>query len=235
MHSSMMTAIPLYAGFDPREEVGYHAFSSSVIHRSSVPVSIIPLHAKLFESFYAAGQRDGTNAFTYTRFLIPFLQHWRGWAIFADGCDMICMADIAELWALRDEYKALHVVKHDYRTKHARKYRGTAMEAPNGDYERKNWSSLMLINCAHFHWRTMTPERVCAMSGAELHQFAWLKDSVIGDLPAEWNWLCQEHGPNHDAKIVHYSIGIPAFPEYRDTEQAPDWRDAAERVVHATC
>jgi hypothetical protein len=87
--------IPIYYGFDPREEIGAHTFVSSVIHRASRPVSLIPLHADLFASFYPPNQRDGSNSFTYTRFLIPFLQDFRGWAIFADGADMVCLADIA--------------------------------------------------------------------------------------------------------------------------------------------
>jgi lipopolysaccharide biosynthesis glycosyltransferase len=41
---------------------------------------------------------------------------YSGWAIFADG-DMVCQADISELWALRDDSKAVQVVKHDYQTK----------------------------------------------------------------------------------------------------------------------
>jgi hypothetical protein len=37
--------------------------------------------------------------------------------------------------------KAVAVVKHDYKTKHRRKYIGTPLEADNADYPRKNWSS----------------------------------------------------------------------------------------------
>ena len=226
--------IQIYAGFDEREEIGYHTFASSVIHRSSHPVSITPLHLRHFAPFYAAGQRDGSNAFIYTRFLIPFLQQFQGWALFADAADMICLADIAELWALRDYYKAVQVVGHDYKTRHPVKYRGTEMESRNDDYPKKNWSSLMLINCSHFAWRQMTPEVVTKMSGAELHQFAFIPDDRIGFLPKEWNWLPQEYGENPQAKIVHYTVGIPGFPAYAQTEMADEWAREACRVTHAT-
>lgn len=226
--------IPIFAGFDPREEVGFHTFASSVIHHSSAPVSIIPLHAPLFAPFYAAGQRDGTNAFTYTRFLIPFLQQFRGCAIFVDGSDMLCRGDIADLWSLRDLYKPVQVVKHDYKTQHPRKYVGTDMEAENRDYPRKNQSSVMLINCNHFHWRDMTPEKVAGMTGSELHQFAWLADEMIGDIPAEWNWLADEYGPNPDAKLLHWTAGIPAFPHYAEAPHADEWAVAALKARHAT-
>ena len=225
--------IPIYYGFDPREEVGCHTFTSSLIHRATRPVSFCPLHLEHFKSFYSAGQRDGTNAFIYTRFLIPFLQDFRGWAVFVDGADMVCLGDIAELWAHRDHYKAVQVVKHDYQTKHPRKYVGTQMEAANDDYPRKNWSSVMLINCSHYGWRQMTPEKVEAMPGSELHRFAWMPDAWVGDLPMEWNWIADEYGPNPEAKLLHWTAGIPAWPHYANAPHANDWAEAAVKVTHA--
>ena len=226
--------INLYSGYDPREEAGTHVFNSSVIEHCKSPLAIMPLHLPMFASFYPQSMRDGSNAFIFTRYLIPFLQNYTGWALFADGADMLCKADISELWALRDEYKAVQVVKHDYRTKWPRKYIGTKMEADNADYPRKNWSSLMLINCHHFAWRDMTPEKVVKMRGPELHRFSWIPDEQIGDLPKEWNWLCQEDGANPDAKIVHYTIGVPAFPAHKHSPHAADFFRQLERVNYVT-
>lgn len=226
--------IPIYAGFDPREQIGFHTFVSSVLHRSSWPVSVIPLHAPLFTSFWGQKQAaDETNAFTRTRFLIPFLQEYKGWAIFCDGADMICRADIAELWALRDEYKDVLVVKHDYKPA-PRKYIGTQMEADNRWYPFKNASSVMLINCHSAAWRRMTPEVVAKMTGAELHQFAFISDSRIGYLPKEWNHIVGEEPPNPDAKIAHFSLGLPAIPHYAECEFADEWAQEALRVAHIT-
>jgi hypothetical protein len=226
--------IPVYVGFDPREEAGTHAFASSVLHRASQPVSFVPLHLPLFKPFYSNAQRDGTNAFTYTRFLIPYLQNWVGWALFCDGADMLMRADISELWALRDYYKAVQVVQHDYHTKHPRKYCGTKMEAENRDYPRKQWSSVMLINCGHYSWRQMTPEQVEKMTGPELHRFLWLKDDVIGGLPIEWNWLADEFGQNNEAKLLHWTAGSPAFPHYANAAHADEFRASVALVNHVT-
>lgn len=226
--------IPVYVGFDTREEAGTHVFNSSLINRATSPVSIIPLHLDLFFSFYGAGHRDGTNAFIYTRFLIPFLQDFRGWAVFVDGADMLMRADISELWALRDDYKAVQVVKHDYKTKHPRKYVGTKMEARNDDYPRKNWSSVMLINCAHFRWRQMTPENITKMTGPELHRFSWIPDDLIGALPAEWNWLADEQGQNDEAKLVHWTAGVPAFEHYAQSAHSNEFFLQLQRVNHVT-
>lgn len=226
--------IPLYVGFDEREEAGTHAFVSSVLQHATSPVSFTPLHLQQFRSFYSKGVRDGSNAFIYTRFLIPFLQDFRGWAVFADGADMLCRADISELWALRDPYKAVQVVQHDYKTRHPRKYVGTRMESANEDYPRKNWSSLMLINCQHFDWREMKPETVETLTGRDLHTFSFIRPDCLGALPAEWNWLADEYGKNPDAKLLHWTAGTPAFPHYKDAPHAEDFRAQVARMNHVT-
>lgn len=226
--------IPIFAGFDQREEAGYHAFTSSVLEHASAPFTVTPLHLQLFRSFYAPGVRDGSNAFVYTRFLIPFLQGYTGSAIFCDGSDMLMKADIAELWALRDPYKPVQVVKHDYRTKWPRKYLGTKMEAPNEDYPRKQWSSVMILNCMHMSWRKLTPESVQKMTGQELHRFSWLQEDEIGELPKEWNWLVQEDGPNPDAKLLHFSSGVPLMPAHANSPHAADYMRQCARMNHVT-
>jgi lipopolysaccharide biosynthesis glycosyltransferase len=73
--------------------------------------------------------------------LIPELMNFAGFAIFVDAADMLCRGDLTELWSMRDKNFAVQVVKHDYRTKHPRKYVGTELEADNQDYPRKNWSA----------------------------------------------------------------------------------------------
>jgi hypothetical protein len=214
--------IPIYCGYDPLEAVGYHVFCSSVLRRSSEPVSFMPLYLPLLTGYEELHQ-DGSNGFTYSRFLVPFFQGFKGFAIFADGADMLCRADIAQLWGMRDPFKAVQVVQHDYQTAEPRKYIGTTMEAPNASYPRKNWSSLMLINCEHFAWRHLLPAHVAKMSGAELHRFEFIEDRFVGDLPKEWNWLAREYAPNPEAKIVHYTLGIPAFSHYAEDEHATEW------------
>jgi hypothetical protein len=224
--------IPLFFGFDPREEVGAHAFIASVLQHATQPVSLCPLHLPALP-MYEGGHRDGTNAFIYSRFLVPELMEWKGWAIFADGCDMVLKADVSELWTMRDRRKAVQVVKHEYKTRHQRKYVGTSMEAANLDYPRKNWSSLMLINCEHPGWMNINAESVEMMSGPELHRFSFLEPDEVGSLPAVWNWLADEYGENKSAKLLHWTAGIPAWPAYRDAPHASDWWAANQLANHA--
>lgn len=222
--------IQLFAGYDPRESVGYHVFTQSVIDNSTAPVAISALHLGSLQQVYQGGQRDGTNAFIYSRFLIPYLMNYSGFAIFADGCDMLCRGDIAELWALRNPFKAVQVVKHDYKTKHPRKYVGSSIEADNRDYPKKNWSSLMLINCAHYSWRNITPETVESAPGRYFHRFEFMDQRYVGDLPAAWNWLTDEYGENPDAKLLHWTAGIPAFDGYKTAAHSAEWFDTNERA-----
>lgn len=225
----MKSTIPLYIGFDPREAAAYHVFCQSVIERSSVPVSFHPLHKPMLDGF--DGQRDGSNSFIYSRFLVPSLQGFQGWAAFADG-DMVCLDDVAKLYAYRDPSKAVCVVKHDYKTKHKRKYIGSAMEADNRDYQRKNWSSLILWNCGHVANRILTPEFVAQSPGSLLHRFGWLKDDQIGELPPEWNALSGEQDISA-CNLIHYTLGVPAFAHYAHCDGADHWHRAKKRAMHA--
>lgn len=213
--------IPIVIGYDPRESVAHHVLEQSIIDRSSMPVAIIPLHVPLLRNF--DGQQDGTNAFIYSRFLVPELMDFDGWAIYCDS-DMLFLTDPASLWALRDDSKAVMVCQHDYKTKHRWKSIGTAMEARNDDYPRKNWSSMVLWNCGHPSNRIVNREFASSAGGKALHRFEWLRDEEIGSLPLTWNWLVGEYGPNPEASLVHFTLGIPGFDYYRSCDFSREWK-----------
>lgn len=207
--------IRLFAGYDKREHVGFQVFMSSVLQRTSESITITPIGN--------LGLTEGTNSFTRSRFLVPRLCGYEGWAIFADGSDMVVHDDIAKLMAFADPTKAVQVVQHDYWTRNPVKYIGTDMEAPNRDYPRKNWASLMLINCAHPAWRLLTPGYVDVADPLTLLRFLFLTDQEIGALPSRWNRLVDEGQPMADAAILHWTAGIPAFPHYRNAPGARFW------------
>ena len=221
--------IRVFIGFDPREAVAYHACCQSIIENTSEPVSITPLYLQQIRKMLdcSAGRRDGSNDFIYSRFLVPALCDFQGWALYLDG-DMVVRGDLAELWGLRDVTKDVHVVKHDYVTRHPVKYLG----AKNESYPRKNWSSVILFNCSSFPNRVLTPSFVSSAPGAYLHRFAWLSDDRIGGLPLDWNWLVGEYDANNGAKLLHYTLGIPAFAEYADCDHAAEWRAARDAAFH---
>ncbi|MGA1553432.1 MAG: glycosyltransferase, partial [Burkholderiaceae bacterium] len=116
-----------------------------------------------------------------------------------------------------DERYAVQVVQHDYKTKFPIKY----LNQVNGDYPRKNWTSVMLFNCAHPDNRCLTQVFVETATGKFLHRLEWTES--VGALPIEWNWLPDEYGANPAAKLVHYTVGTPCFHDYATTPMADIW------------
>jgi lipopolysaccharide biosynthesis glycosyltransferase len=220
----MNEQIKIVIGFDQRESVAYHTFCQSIIEKASSPISFMPLAINNL-SDYKETHSDKSNDFVYSRFLTPYLNEFKGWAIFADG-DMICQADIKELWDLRDDTKALLVVKHDYQTKAHLKY----LDNINENYPRKNWSSVILWNCGHPKHKVLTPEFIANQTGKYLHRFSWLNDDEIGELPKDWNWLAIEYPENKEAKLIHYTLGTPCFEDYKNTEMAELWHSAYNKT-----
>lgn len=220
--------IRVFIGYDDREAAAFGVLAHSIHARSSEPVAIAPVRLSELRGVYRR-ERNALQStdFSFSRFLTPWLCGYEGWAIFMD-CDMLVLDDIAKLWRLRDERCAVQVVKHVHVPKEEVKFLG----AVQTKYEKKNWSSVMLMNCARC--RALTPDYVNAASGLELHQFKWLEgDHLIGEIPHEWNHLVGYDAPRPDAKLVHYTIGGPYFEAYRDCEYAREWfaeREAMLRV-----
>ena len=214
----MNEIVDIVVGFDQRESVAYHTFTQSVIENSTIPVRFLPLSMS-FLSNYKEVHKDGSNDFIYSRFLVPYMMNFKGWAIYADG-DMVCLEDIKKLWNLRDNKYAVQVVKHDYKTKITEKYWGNK----NEDYPRKNWSSLILWNCEHESHKILTPDFIQNQSGAFLHRFSWVKDEEIGELQKEWNWLAMEYEEKEAINLIHYTIGTPCFKEYENKSLSQHWK-----------
>lgn len=225
----MSELIKIYLGFDQREAVAFHVCCQSVIEKASVPVAIHPLHRGMLNEF--DGQRDGSNAFTFARYLVPFLCDFTGWAIYLDG-DMVVDNDIAFLWEYRKTYydKAIAVVQHDYRTKHPRKYIGSKLESTNIDYPRKNWASVMLWNCAHFSNRVLMPEYIADAPVSFLHRLQWVDDKAIGALPEDWNHLVGE-SPPASPSLYHFTCGIPGLKHYANEFGSWKWHEALVRAL----
>ena len=152
-------------------------------------------------------KRQGLTPFTFSRFLVPWLCDYRGDALFLD-VDMLVRADLAELFELADPRYAVMVSKNELKFE---------------------WASAILFNCELC--RQLTPEYV-EMTPA-LHKIGWLKDEEIGDFPREWNHLVGYDKPREDARLVHFTQGIPFYTETRDTEYAEEWHQVLNRAVHS--
>jgi len=221
--------IRVFVGYDEKETVAFHVLSHSIHRRASAPVSITPLMlSQLKDSFHRERDPKQSTDFAFSRFMIPHLCDFQGWAVFVD-CDFLCFSDIARLWALRDDRCAVMCVKHNYEVKNDTKFLGQVQTR----YEKKNWSSLMLLNCARC--TALTPEYVNSATGLQLHQFKWLEsEDLIGEVPKEWNYLINTYPVKPDVHMVHYTDGGPYFTEYANCDYSREWFEELKSLQHVT-
>jgi hypothetical protein len=212
----------IFIGWDSRFPEPADVLRYSLLKHSSVPLEI--RYLKLSElDFQRAVDPLASTEFTYTRFLLPHLCGFRGTALFLDN-DMLCLADIREIAELEMRPYALRVVKHDYCPANTVKMYG----CPQTSYPRKNWSSMMLMNCERL--RLWSKQVVETQTGAYLHRFQDIPDAAIGDLPKTWNTL---DWMDETTKLIHYTNGGPWFEQYRDHPHAGVWykyRDEMQRA-----
>lgn len=220
--------IKIFIGFDPKEEIVYHVLSASILRRSSLPVQFVPVALSTLKGVFNRDRNPlQSTEFSFSRFLVPYLSGYEGWSIFMDN-DMLMLDDVAKLWELRDESYAVMCVQHDHNPLEDIKFRGQIQTK----YERKNWSSVMLMNNAKC--KALTPEYVETATGLDLHRFRWLKDEEIGALPARWNHLVDydPHLPLDDISNLHYTKGGPYFADYRNCGYAAEWFDEYRRTIN---
>ncbi len=221
-----------YIGYDSRELSAYEVATQSLLRRASLPVDITPLNLRRLEEWGllrrptdTRGQRydipsnaPASTEFAISRFLVPMLAQ-TGWALFAD-CDVLFMADIAELFEYCDPRFAVMCVKHTDGG-------GVADTKMDGQkqiaYPRKNWSSVMLWNCDHPANRRLSLVDVQERRGFDLHQFYWLNDAEVGALPREWNWLVGIQPKPKAPKIAHFTLGGPWLPGWSGAEHDGLW------------
>jgi hypothetical protein len=197
----------VFIGYDERQAIAYNVCRWSIERRSSIPVAITPLKLDTLPL-----KREGLTRFTYSRFLVPWLCGFHGRAIFMDS-DFLCLEDIDKLngWGLPNGQ--LHPV---YVRKSPQKF---------------EWASLIIFNCDHPSNKILTPEYV--EKAGDLHRLSWLKDDEIGDISKGWNHLVGYDPPMPNAGLVHFTQGLPIFPETEGSEYAAEWR-AEHQAMNST-
>jgi hypothetical protein len=199
--------IRVFIGYDEREAVAANVFASSIQRRSSVPVAITPIVLEQLSVFTRKPDPLQSTAFSFYSVSNALPLRLR-------GLGAVC------------RLRHAHAGRHCKAVGFARRaIRGPGSEASarptettkflgavQTKYEKKNWSSLMLMNCGKC--KALTPEYVNTASGLELHQFKWLgDDSLIGELPAVWNNLVGYDDWGRPS-LLHYTTGGPWFKEY---------------------
>lgn len=242
--------LTVWIGWDSREALASDVCASSIIRHTKHPVQFRYLkHRKLRKQglFYRPWLVNGESGewqdlldgrpfsteFSHTRFLIPELQQFKGWALFMDA-DMIFADDIVKLFKMKKDRYAAMCVKHNHDPKiDTSKMDGRVQLR----YYRKNWSSFVLWNCGHLANRGLTKEKVNFMKGNELHAFSWLNgEDHIGALPFNYNYISGISpklpiidGKQLEISVYHYTEGGPWFDECKQVPYADLW-DRERRI-----
>ncbi|MDC1061724.1 glycosyltransferase [Hellea sp.] len=227
-----MNTIPIYIGYDRRMPVTYHVAAHSIARRASHAVSFSPI---IITALQKQGlmtrplQANQSTEFSFSRFLVPYLMNYKGWAIFMDN-DVVVLDDIVNLWKLRNDKYTVMCVKHDHIPENNIKFLGEQQLK----YKKKNWSSVMLLNCSKC--KILTPEYINSASGLDLHRFNWLEgDHLIGEIPHEWNFLIDyDPGELEDQKILHYTDGGPYYSTFENCQFSEVWVNERHHMLKAT-
>lgn len=228
----------IYIGYDDREDIAVQKLITSIKKYQSqfISIKLLKLNSLRFSGLYRrtphinstcwGHKQDGimrdefdkkpfSTHFSFSRFLIPFLNLHQGWALFMD-CDMFFRTDPIELIKqYKNKDYALYCVKHNYQPNTNIKMYG----CPQTKYSRKNWSSFILWNCEHPSHKNLTVDDVNTKSGNWLHNFKWLKDDEIGSLDLSWNWLDNSSSEKIDPKLVHFTTGGPWFKNWKASRE----------------
>jgi len=223
----------VFVGYDPREDIAYQVCKHSLESKNgSVYVQPLKL-SELEKANYYWRDKDplSSTEFTFSRFLVPAICDYKGWALFCD-CDILFLEDIKLLFDQADDRYAVMCVKHDYTPPVGIKMDLQA-QLP---YPRKNWSSVVLFNCGHPSNQTLTKELVNdpTTTGKYLHRFSWLADEEIGEISCEWNWLVGWYKEPKDGspKVLHYTEGGPWFERYRNCEYHQIWKQNLTEMMN---
>ncbi len=201
----MSQAFRIFIGYDPRQPLAYTVLAHSAARRLSKPAPIIRLQLDQLPM-----KRRGLTEFTYSRFLVPFLSDFDGYSLFLDA-DMLVVSDLWQLFDVVDPSAAVSVVLHDEK------------------FERP---SLMLFNNKR---NTILTPAFVDDPNQSLFDLAWA--SKVHGLPAEWNHVVGYNAPrpaDKPPKVIHFTKGIPCWPETAGCEYAKEWADELTRA-HYSC
>jgi lipopolysaccharide biosynthesis glycosyltransferase len=232
----MKEKLKIYIGYDRGQDSPprYNEITNSPyevckksIEKYNSDIEIVPLKLNelIDNNIYTRPVDPGaTTEFTYSRFLVPYLNNYKGKAVFMDS-DFLWQCDIEELLEFYNSELSVMCVQHDYVPKQATKMDGIKQF----NYPRKNWSSLMLFNCEHPDCKTLTPDIVSTETPQYLHRMNWTSDKLIGKIPLEYNWLEGDYGSSVEPKVIHYTNGGPWYKTW-DGDFRTNWTDIYDSI-----
>ena len=153
---------------------------------------------------YTRDYANQSTEFTYSRFLIPYLENYEGFSIFLDD-DILFEKSILPMFYFLNPDDAVACIQYDFDKYAETKFNGEK----NVSYPKKLWSSLMIFNNGHEDCKKLTPEVVNTQTGKYLHQFEWT--DAISEIP---EWFVYTEGHAYTDKVwrplaIHYTRGGP--------------------------
>jgi hypothetical protein len=222
----MENELTIYIGFDSSnygQELAWDVCERS-IRKFNKNIKIIKLVRQelIDKNIFTRTDNTGSTEFTYTRFLVPYLNNYKGWALFCDS-DFLWNCDIIELYnKYANNNYAVCCVKHDYTSCNSiTKMDGHLQEY----YPRKNWSSLMLFNCSHPSINNLNPVNVSNKSPKWLHRMEWCDDNQIGEIDKSYNYLVGYYEDIKHINAYHFTDGGPWHYNYRKVKYSEIWLD----------
>lgn len=176
----------------------------TVLHHSILKHSSAPVSITPLVLSQLPIKRRGLTEFTFTRFLVPWLCNFKGRALFLDA-DMVVTGDIAELFAPTDDLSAVRVQQNQ---------------------DRFEWASVMLFQCSSC--LKLTPEFI-EDERNKMFDLQWA--SSVGKIPEEWNH-CVGYAEPKQAKLYHWTQGIPCWPETVGLPEDNIWLTARDEALH---
>lgn len=207
----------IYIGYDDKQSDASQVCEYSIQKYARTDVDIVHLKTSELEEQGIYWRQDtGSTDFSYSRFLVPHLENYNGWAIFVDS-DFVFKKDICTLGdelacTPNADLMSCFVIRHaPYVPQQSTKFYGQTQE----QLPMKNWSSLIFYNCGHEHTKRLTPMLVNNQKPSYLHRFQWTQDHLIGMMDVRWNWLVGEYGICQGKPYaLHFTNGGPFNGEY---------------------
>lgn len=224
-----MNTLNVYVGYDPREQTAFDVCRYS-IERRSTNVKVHKLASVDIPNFTRPREPFQATDFTYTRFMVPYLNYFRGWAMFVD-CDFLFLESPEKILIDNPHLReyAVSVCKHPQYIPNSEIKMDGVSQAPMW---RKNWCSLILFNCAHPSVQKLIPYYINTHNpGRDFHQLKWLPDSEIGSIPLNWNCL-DDYYLLDNPKAIHYTDGGPWFDKYKNTTYSHLWTAEYNMMVN---
>jgi len=219
MNNIKPASLRIFIGHDSRHKIATKVCKQSILkYFPGASVTFLDKASLKRNNIYGREDVEGESTeFSFTRFYVPLLMNYTGYGMFCDN-DFLWRVDPREISRYLDN-KPLAVVKHeDYEAK-SNKMDGVV----NKSYPKKNWSSLMLFDCAKLKTK-LSKEYLDNATPSQLHEFKFLNEKEIGEIPKRYNMLVGiDKCTKENSRALHYTMGGPWFDEYKNCEMSEEW------------